>query len=175
MDWTGEKFLDRFVDPGLDIDKSWLPSDETVRQCDRLGKAVALMELVRDHPGRLAESKGREIRKADKLNAKRVQARLNNGLKQWWPKDDKNRDANMRVAIVNWKEHNDVKQQAAQLQWPQWWAEHKVVLQNLMRFVATHAKARGDVKKGNAYLNRLANEYRAIDEVLGNLQTQELE
>lgn len=175
MDWTGEKFLDRFVDPGLELDDEWQPTDETIKQCERLAKGVALMELVRDHPGRLPETAGRERRKADKLNAKRVQARLLNGLKQWWPKDDENREESVRTTIDNWKQHEDISREAAQLQWPQWWQVHKVELSNLMRFIATHARAKSKEKEGNSMLNRLSNEYQTLDEVLGNLQTQELE
>jgi hypothetical protein len=166
MDWTGKKFLDQFVDEALEVDMGWTPLAEKVRQVERLAPAIAVMELVRDHPGRIPESSGREVRRADKLNAKRVQSRLLSQLRRW--------DGN-EEEIQRYKEDPEVKRQAAQLQWPQWWVDHKTRLTACMRHIATHAKATANARQGNAMVNNLSNEYRTLDEVLGNLPTTTLE
>jgi hypothetical protein len=183
MDWTGEKFIDQFVDPGMDIDINWSPKYEIERQITRLSRDVALMELVRDHPGRIPESAGRERRKADKKYARQARARAATWLREWYViRDgrDKLLESDMEKRIQEAKQDDELKMQAAQLRWATWWQEYRVTLTATMRRVATQAKHAGFSqrslkKQGNQMLNKLSNEWRVYDDVFGNLPTQELE
>lgn len=157
MQWSSLKFLDQWVDEGLEVEPGWSPEDEATRQLERLVPATAVALLVRDHPGRMPESAGRIARKNDKLTARRVYSRLLMYTLQW---------GGTTQEVHTQTLTSECRQQAAQLDWSKWWQTHRSTLELNMRKVATQAKKNGHLRAGNRYLNRLSNEYRALDEVL---------
>lgn len=151
-----EKFLQKFVDTGLEVDPNWNPEEEAHVQLQRLLPQAAIAALVKDWPGRLPESAGRTTRANDKVFAKRLAARLETYVLQW---------GGTKKQIEATTKLPQTKQQAAQLDWNAWYADHMPHLQAHMRRVATHADALGQQKVGNSFLNRLVNEHRVIDDV----------
>lgn len=182
--WTGKKFLDNFVDDGLEVNMAWLPLPEAKTQVERLLPEVAIARLVIHWPGRLPEKAGRDARSSDKNTARRVETRLWTAASRWsiektslelpdWKpnKPNKariNRDIDETITFLS--KTDEIRQKAAQMDWFTWWQAHREELSMHMRRVATNAKGTGQVKAGNRMLSRFANEFSSLDEVLGMLQ-----
>lgn len=160
------RFLEQFKDDGLPHDPSWTPDGERSRQLDRLVHPAAVAMLCAEWSGRLAENQyTRQQRSMDKKISRRVTARLTQAIITWGG------DAGM-VAEYQQLHVDEIRKEAAILDWSKWWADHKVHVTACLRHVATQAVKNGYIKDGNSFCNALSNEYRSLDDVLGNLPEQ---
>lgn len=145
-------FITQYYDPALEISRRDTAEGITLAERERLTRMLAVAEAAAAIPRRLgAEASGEELA-ADKKRAKRMAHALQQSLKAWGgPLRDK----------------PEVAQEAAQLRWDVWWADHQVMLANRVRYVVTWCtKAGGDERWTKSAVVKLQNEQRWIEYAL---------
>lgn len=157
--WTDGRFLDDFIDDGLEVDEAWSPEVERVRQVARLRRAVATMVVARGTPRRLGGSASDAELRTDRLTINRVGGRLSNSLIAW---------AGGGVDVTDERDDPDVRCEGAQIIWERWWHEHRRRVEVEAYRIGTTTKCLGFRKDGNVMVMRLVNEMRSLDEVLGS-------
>ncbi len=159
MRWSEGRFLDEYVDEELEVDEGWKSEDEQARQVGRLSRCVAVILVAHSMPRRLGGGASDEELRADKLMARRVGSRLSNSLTVW---------AGGALDVSDDAQVPEVKQEGAQIEWSKWWAEHRRKVEVEIYRVATTCRKLGHKREGNVMVNRLLNEIKTLDEVLGS-------
>ena len=155
------KFLANYVDEGLEIDSGWSVENEMTDQRQRLSRLMAMAAIAGEIPRRLgADASPPELR-ADK--------RLNNSLKnrfsticQSWT----TLQGEEAPLVVPPFDDEEVRKQAAQIDWDAWWPEHKVWLSNHGRVIANHALKLKGRSWANKLVYRLEFEYNMLRDLL---------
>jgi len=120
-------FLAAYQDLALDVSAKDTPAGINAEEAKRLSRTLAMVILAGGIPRRLgADATGEELA-IDKRRAKRVAHVLKQSLTAWNPEGQP-------LAI-----DPDIKKDAAQLDWEQWWIEHRKWLENRITYVATWA------------------------------------
>lgn len=151
-------FLEQFNDPGLKIEEGWTPEQEVDRQQNRLARQAAMASHALEVPRRLGDATPAALT-ADRKLCRRIEARSLQFLRQWATDQEVKPQTHL---------DDELKAQAAQVAWVQWWADNKTHLQNELRRIATHALRLGHIKAGNSMCNRIINELAQFQQTLDN-------
>lgn len=137
------RLLDPYQDPALVVDLA-LPLEEVAAaEVERLQAACAVVYVTSQMPRRLG-SVTREDLALDKRRARRVLHAERQALVSWGGKEREPTEAE-RIA-------------GAQMVWDLWHEEANLVITSRLRYIATWAKATGNLRFGKSAVVRLSQE-----------------
>lgn len=134
--------LEGHWDPGLTVDVSESLEDITKQEVERLQTACAMVLVATQQPRRTDGN--REELALDKKRSRRILHPLRQSLVAWGGKERAPTEADKRAG--------------AQVDWPVWLEEQEAWLQARLRYVATWAKASGNLRFGKSAVVRLTQE-----------------
>lgn len=135
--------LESYWDPGLTVDVSESLEDITKQEVKRLQSTCAVVLVTSQIPKRLSDASREELA-LDKKRARRILHSARQSLRAWGGKE---REAT-----------KDEKVAGAQMAWESWAEEYDAWLQARLRYVATWAKASGNLRFGKSAVVRLSQE-----------------
>ena len=140
-------YATQWYDPALEIGDDESIQKITLEEGQRLAKLLAIAMAAGAMPRRLGQDSTRQEQSRDKKRARRI-GHVAAQLLGVWVGPQGQHHATIATA-----------REAATVDWPRWWEEHQIWLENRRRYIATWAHNGGcDSKWAKSALVRLNNE-----------------
>lgn len=158
------KFIEQFMDPGIETDHEWTPEKCKELHKERLTRACAVFAHALHIPRRLGSDANPRELAADKRVIKQVLSRYRMYLGQWGGDPADYEELMQHDATTH--------QEGAQLDLASYWRDAGAYLGNQLRHTATQALRNGYKKEGNSFCNRLVNELNIVGDILYDPEDQ---
>lgn len=173
-DKTEHRYLDGLLDPATKPTKGWTPAKEHTANQERLLTLAAQALYAETIPRRLGGDADANELKQDKKTCRRVATRAMTCLETWTTELDRAQVRAKALTLADeyknptrQKNHAAEIRAAAQVDWAEWWQDHKVWLQNAVRHCAVNAMDhqepptdKPDPKYNRKLANKLVHKYK---------------
>lgn len=136
-------FLDSYWDPAIEVDLSLDVDKVALEERERLARMHAVAVVASQIPRRLSDATRDELA-MDKKRSRRIAHALAQSLTAW-------------AGVVEPPTDED-RRNGAQIDWEPWWEEHCAWLEHRLRYVASWAKATGNLRFGKSAVVKLSQE-----------------
>lgn len=138
------RFLDAYFDPAFEVDPEVLPDTLVDEERDRLLDRFLVAQCASQIPRRLSDASREELA-LDKKRSRRVAHVLRKSLIAWGGELER-------------EPTTEERQRGAQIDWPEWWADHEPWLVDRRKLYAAWAKRSSHLKFGKECIVRISNE-----------------